>query len=74
MHGDDDRCLHVTLPVAALPEMLTKPLLLEQPLLPVLDVFGADWVRPFEKPAVSSLPHMIQDQPYLLGHHQSTTL
>jgi len=56
MHGGDDRCLHVTLPVAALPEMLTKPLLLEQPLLPELDVFGAVWVRPFHRAAVSLLP------------------
>ena len=36
--GEDDRCLHVTLTVAAFLKMLTKPGAIRgQPLLPVLD-------------------------------------
>jgi len=59
-HGEEGRCLHVALPVAAFLEMLTKCLLNMRATaaLPVLDVFSMGWVikRPSQGMAAEMLP------------------
>jgi len=66
--GEDDRCLHVALPVATFHclKCSLKLSLREQPLLPVVDVFSAGWVGKalFQGTVASLLPKMTQEPAY----------
>ena len=60
-YEEDDQCLHVALSVTVFLKCQPNLSLREQPLLPVLDVFSVDWVRPFQGAAASLLPRMTED-------------